>query len=636
MAWNPAMSEATAPVAGRSHTAVRIGIAAAGYATPVALLASLPGLVYAAGFDHLAYGLGLLAGVILAGLLIAPNVVRTGGVSISDALYRRFGRATAIASAIVAVLVVLPLLAAEYALVAVFAESGLGMAHHWAVVAALVLSAAGTCLDDRNFGRLAVAAYALIAASLLVPLVSLAVKMPGVTLPHIAYGQTLAAISGLEEKLLENGLVDFDTFSVHVTPFLRLPQLGFFALVVSLALGTAVLLPLVAALAGAKRPTAVRLSGAWAALFVMLVLMSVPALAAYAKLEIYGAMTAGTPLANLPSWLAPPLDAGFARIHGTSSYLLHAVAEAVRAGHQDATSIADALALNDKAYVQWTALGAETQEAILAAARTLLADPQAVAWNVYVKTVLPAAAGNEGAMLTQAALVIEPTGLFLALPGLTGTPAWLGGSIFMGMIIAALVMASVLIRSLFAVGLVGSADTQSWRTLALGFVPAALAAAIATVRIDDLVTIVIASLSLGASALFPVLAFGLAWKRATAAGAVAAIVVGAGVAQYYEVGTQIFPVSFYKTWAPLSNAGEFAIEGFRAAELDMQEAEDDEAKAQAAASLEVLARGTPGRPGLANWAGIDSASGAVFGVPLGILALVLVSLLTSSRRRDQP
>ncbi|MDP1910784.1 MAG: hypothetical protein Q8K85_20985, partial [Hyphomicrobium sp.] len=37
------------------------GLSAAALAVPVALIAALPGLVYAAGFDHLAYGIGLLA-----------------------------------------------------------------------------------------------------------------------------------------------------------------------------------------------------------------------------------------------------------------------------------------------------------------------------------------------------------------------------------------------------------------------------------------------------------------------------------------------------------------------------------------------------------------------------------------------
>lgn len=632
---------AASRTADQSSTPIGAGLQAAGGAVPVALLASLPGLVFAAGFDHLAYGLGLLAGVVLAGLVIAPQVVRTGGTSITQALDRTFGRATANVAALVIVLVVLPLLAVEFSFIAIVAD-GFGVSSIAAVAIALMIAAATAAfVGERAFAWLQAAAFAFLALVLFVPLAGLALKAHGVAVPHIGYGETLSAVAALEEKLLENGLVDFDTFGAHVTPFLRLSQLGFFALVVALALGTAVLLPLVSSLTASRSAAAARLAGAWAALFLMLILVAVPALAALAKQEIYGAMTAGTPLASLPSWLEAPLHAGLARIHGTSVYLLEAVAEAQRAAHGDVASLADALSFDERAYTQWTALGADTQAAVFAAAQALVADPQAAAWDVYVKTLLPAAAagaGNEAATLTQAALAIEPAGLLLALPGVFGAPRWLAVAMAIAGLSAALVMAAALVRSLFAWGGAGEPGRVggSLRALALGLIPAALAAAIATLHVDDLVSVVVASLSLGAAGLFPVLAAGLAWKRATAAGAIAAIAVGAGVTLYYDVGIQAFPVSFYNTWAPLSNAGEFAIENFRATDLDAQDAEDPAVKAQAVASLETLARGTPGRPGLANWFGIDSASGAIFGVPLGFLALVLVSVLTRKRSGNQP
>jgi cation/acetate symporter len=209
-----------------------------------------------------------------------------------------------------------------------------------------------------------------------------------------------------------------------------------------------------------------------------------------------------------------------------------------------------------------------------------------------------------------------------------------------GAIAAALIVASALIRSLLAVGMIDQQEkfARPWskRALAVALGTGALAAAIAALRPDDLAGIVVSALSLGAAGLFPALTVGLAWKRATAAGVMAAIVLGAGVTLYYDVGIQAFPVSFYETWAPLSNAGEFAIENFRALETDAADAGNEQARQAALASLEALARGTPGRPGLANWAGIDSASGAIFGVPAGVLALILVSLLTGRRKRPHP
>ncbi|MGE0023074.1 MAG: hypothetical protein AB7S70_05510 [Hyphomicrobium sp.] len=613
---------------------VRGGLSAAGLAVPVSLLAALPGLVYFAGFDHLAYGLGLMAGVVLAGALVAPRLAGEGDARIVAALERRFGRGPATAAPTVLVLALIPILAAEYAFAALLAEVALSLPYGVAVAAALAGTVAlAAFIGDRAMSALGTAAYVLIVAALAALLALLAA--------HAVSGDVFAAIGALEARLLENGLVDFDTFSLHLTPFLRLPGAGLIALVVSLAVGTAVLAPLLSALAAGRTPGEARSTAPWAALFVMLVLLAVPAVAAYAKLGIYSVIAAGTPLTDLPAWLDAPLAAGYAHIHGTSTALLAEVARALPGSGTDPAAIADALELRPMPIeTRWLALDAEMRRVVVEAAQTLgpVPSPEALK-HAFVGTVLPAAAtaaGNEAAVLSQAALVVEPLGLLLALPALAGAPASLVVALAVAMIAATLVMATALVRSLLSVVPVPAshAPRSSWQALAVGLLSAALAAGAALLRPGDLYGMVVTSLSLAGAGLFPALAVGLAWKRATAAGVTAAIVIGAGVAFYYDVGIQAFPVSFYETWAPLSNAGEFAIENFRALQMDAVEAEDASARAGARTALETLARGTPGRPGLANWAGIDSASGAIFAVPLGLLALVVVSLVTGRRSRS--
>ncbi|WP_072397017.1 hypothetical protein [Hyphomicrobium sp. CS1GBMeth3] len=640
------MSDATLgtkAVATRPAATALVGLSAAGRALPVAILAALPGLVFTAGFDHLAYGLGPLAGIVLAGLLIAPHIARVGAASIPEALLTSFGKAAAVAGGIVLVLVALPLLTAELATIGIVAEASLGLPYLPAIVVAAVLSiAASVLLSNRAFAWLAAVAFVMFLAGLLLPLVLLASKSHGLVLPHLAYGDALSAVDRLEQELIENGLVEFETFAVHVTPFLRLSRLDTFALVVSLALGVAVLPQLASALASnGRRAATVRLAGAWSALFVMLVLVTVPALAAYAKLEIYGAMAANTPLATLPVWLEAPLGAGLAHIHGTSIAMLDHVAKAVSAGQIDPAAIADSLAAHALAMEQrWLALDEQVRSAIIEAARALGAGASSAdLWQAYVGQVLPAAAaaaGNNTATLTQAALVLEPLGLLIALPALSGAPAW----ILLGFLLPALVIAAALARSLIAVALSGRtrepvSEGRPLRAYALTLIIPLAAAGFAALRPDELVSITVSALSLGAAGLFPVLALGLAWKRATAAGAIAAILLGGGVTLYYDFGIEVFPAAFYRTWAPLSNAGEFAIEEFETLTTEARDAESEEARASAEAALETLARGTPSSGGLANWFGIDSASGAVFGVPAGFAALVLVSLVTR-RRSDQP
>lgn len=614
-------------------------LSAAGRALPVTLIAALPGLVFLAGFDNLAFGLGCLAGVVLAGLLIAPHIARAGAATITEALSATFGKSAAACGAVVVSIVVLPLLVADYSLVARLSEIASGMPYQGALIAALALSSVAAMLPDRAFSLLATAAYAVLLFAVAAPLALMAHKSIGGVAPEIAYGPALTAVTGLEDTLIENGLVDFETFAVHVKPFLRLSQLDMVALVVSLSLGIAVLPQLVAALAASRSAAKVRVTGAWAALFVAALLIAMPALATYAKLEIYGAIAKSTPLSNLPPWLEAPLAAGLAQIHGTSIALLDAVAEALRDGQDSAHAVAAALA--PAIAKQWAVLDAATQDAVLGAARTIVAEPQTSAWTLYTSSILPvaaAAAGNQAAVLTQASLVLEPTGLLLALPELTGAPRWIGPSLLGGVVAAGIVMAAAFLRCLFAFGSpeqVSPPRTMRGGAVIVGLGLAIAAAVLAALRPEDSVTIAVSALSLGAAGLFPVLSLGLSWGRATAAGAVAAIVAGAGVTLYYDAGIQVFPAAFYKTWQGLSDAGDMAIEEFTAREEAVNAAEDAEARATALADLDDLARGTATRHGLANWAGIDSASGAIFGVPIGFAVLVLVSLLTPRRKTDQ-
>jgi cation/acetate symporter len=400
----------------------------------------------------------------------------------------------------------------------------------------------------------------------------------------------------------------------------------------------------VGALAARRSPAATRLAGAWAALFVMLVVITVPALAAYAKLDIYGALAAGTKLSDLPLWLETPSRAGLAHVHGTSVAMLEQVAAMPGIERAGLAAVADYLALLPIALEQhWIALAPETQQAVVAAARTLAAEPQTTsAWDLYVTGILPvaaAASGNEAAMLSQAALVIEPVGLLLALPMLSGAPHVVAIAMALAMLVVGGVMVASLTSSLTSLDFAAHHDEERANP-SRGRIPFALfalgtAGGLAALHSGEIVPIAVSSLSLAAAALFPVLAVGLAWKRATAAGAVAAILVGAGVTLYYNVGVEAFPAAFYETWPGVSDAGEAAIEEFDRLKQAWSEATGADDKAAAAIALDDWARGTPTRPGLANWAGIDRAAGGVFGAPLGLLALVLVSLLTRRRASVQ-
>jgi cation/acetate symporter len=114
-------------------------------------------------------------------------------------------------------------------------------------------------------------------------------------------------------------------------------------------------------------------------------------------------------------------------------------------------------------------------------------------------------------------------------------------------------------------------------------VVALAAAAVAASKPVDILSLVSAAFSVAGSAFFPALVLGVFWKRANGPGAVAGMITGLGVALYYMVRND--------PWL----RGIFHVD--------------------AAPAL---------------WFGIQPISAAVFGVPLGLAVMVVVSLLTRS------
>jgi len=112
-------------------------------------------------------------------------------------------------------------------------------------------------------------------------------------------------------------------------------------------------------------------------------------------------------------------------------------------------------------------------------------------------------------------------------------------------------------------------------------VVALAAAALAASRPVDIVFIVSAAFSVAAAAFFPALVMGVFWPRANRHGAVAGMVAGLGITIYYMVRNEPWLRGAFRITAPV--------------EL---------------------------------WWGVQPISAAVFGVPLGLAAILLVSLLT--------
>jgi cation/acetate symporter len=125
--------------------------------------------------------------------------------------------------------------------------------------------------------------------------------------------------------------------------------------------------------------------------------------------------------------------------------------------------------------------------------------------------------------------------------------------------------------------------------------------------------------SLAAGGLFPALVLGIWWKRTTSAGAVCGIAAGFGVTLLYLVVSRYYPAFGveYLGMSSLLNP----VTGAPVVDVAAALGGDAETAYKTLASK-------------VGWFNINNISSAIFGLPLGTLVMVVVSLLTPAPSRE--
>jgi cation/acetate symporter len=121
--------------------------------------------------------------------------------------------------------------------------------------------------------------------------------------------------------------------------------------------------------------------------------------------------------------------------------------------------------------------------------------------------------------------------------------------------------------------------------------------------------------SLAAGGLFPALVLGIWWKRTTAPGAVLGIIAGFGITLLYLVVTRYYPVFGVEALGMTSLLN--PVTGAPVVDVPAALAGDP------AAAYTTLASKV-------GWFNINNISSAIFGLPLGAIVMIVVSLLTKA------
>jgi cation/acetate symporter len=600
-------------VAGRRVPALFNGMATAADWISAASFISLAGTLYLHGFDALAYVMGWTGGYCLVALLIAPYLRKFAQYTIPDFLAARYGggpggRGTTVRALAVGATIVVSFtyVVAQIYAVGLIASRFTGVDFSVGIFLGLASILVCSFLGGmRAITWTQVAQYIIILVAFLIPTMWLSVKFAGNPVPQVAYGSVLPKLAKREAQLAidpreeevrnafrarageyearlaglphsweagkveaqhrldvargrnaslgeirnaERALLSYPRTAdeaaqvwagerdanlarahppePHAEPFpgktreeSDIRRNNFLALVFCLMFGTAALPHILMRAYTTPSVHETRVSVFWALFFILLIYLTMPALAVLAKYDIYTALV-GTEFSSLPTWV---------------SYW---------ANVDKANPLISIVDVNGDGIVQLAEIAIDGDV-------LTLATPE-IGGLPYVISGLVAAGGLAAALSTA-------DGLLLAI-------------------------SNALSHDIYFKIVDPGASTQKRVTISklLLLAVAFIAAYVASQKPADILSLVGAAFSLAGSTLFPVLVAGVFWKRANHYGALAGMATGFLVCLYYMLHTN--PILG-------GNAG-------------------------------------------ATWFHIAPISAGVFGVPAGMAALVLASLLTPPPPRE--
>jgi cation/acetate symporter len=217
----------------------------------------------------------------------------------------------------------------------------------------------------------------------------------------------------------------------------------------------------------------------------------------------------------------------------------------------------------------------------------------AAAWRLVDPSLLTITDLNFDGIVQLAEIAIGGDIIVLATPEIAGLPYVVSGLVAAGGLAAALstadglllTIANALSHDLYYKMLDPGASTARRVTVSkiLLLVVAVIAAWVTSYKPGNILFLVGAAFSLAASAFFPALVLGIFWKRANKWGAIVGMVAGLGICMYYMAVTYPFFRDFLGVTAPIASY---------------------------------------------MWFGMNAISAGVFGVPVGLLTIFIVSLLT--------
>ena len=604
-------------VAGRRVPAMYNGMATGADWMSAASFIGMAGTLYLTGFGGLAFILGWTGGYCLVALFLAPYLRKFGQFTIPDFLGARFeGNLPRFIGIVGAILCSFTYVVAQIYGVGLITARLTGLAFEVGIFAGL----AGILVCSFLGGMRAVtwtqvAQYVILIIAYLLPVVWLSIKHTGNPIPQAVYGYTLEKVTAKEEQLLKDpkelevrGIYKARS-DVAVEKLKDVPA----SMAADKAAAEKVLEDL-----KASNGSVAAIKTAEAAL-AALPKNETDAKAAYTAARTSNAAKAAPPLRHAQPF--PGKDEATQNIARKNFLALvfclmigTAALPHILMRYYTTPSVKEA-----RESVSWSLffifLLYFTAPALAVLAKfevyTILVNtpfdklPEWIArWSTVDKSLLSVVDINKDGILQLAEMSIGGDIIVLATPEIGGLPYVVSGLVAAGGLAAALstadglllTIANALSHDLYYKMIDPNASTarRVMVSKALLLIVALAAAYVAAQKPADILFLVSAAFSFAAATFFPALTLGIFWKRANKWGASLGMIAGLGITFYYMVTTQPW---LYK----LTHGG-------------------------TALTPEVLKANT--------WWDIAPISAGLFGVPLGFIVIIVVSMLTKAPGKD--
>jgi cation/acetate symporter len=277
-------------VAGQGIPALANGMATGADWMSAASFISMAGIISFMGFAGGQYLMGWTGGYVLLALLLAPYLRKFGHFTVPDFVGDRYSSNTArIVAVLCAIFVSFTYVAGQMRGVGIVFSRFLEVDVTVGVIIGMAIVFIYATLGGmKGITWTQVAQYWVLITAFLIPAIAISIKLTGVTLPQIGMGSALTQEQGvfLLDKLSQiNQDLGFSNYTnaPGYAPSERTNLLNLFCVTVALMAGTAGLPHVIVRFYTVKNVKAARWSAFWALLFIAMLYLTAPAVAAFAR-----------------------------------------------------------------------------------------------------------------------------------------------------------------------------------------------------------------------------------------------------------------------------------------------------------------------------------------------------------------